>query len=61
VGLRASAAADKGIDLPLEEVQRHAAGAEHDVVELPDRETVAERGARLLAQLDNLPLSGQAG
>src|SRR5688572_7237993 len=56
-----SVALDVGVDLAFEELDRHSARAEHDVVELADREALTEGAARLLAQFDKFQLAQHVG
>src|SRR5688572_9448579 len=51
------AQADERVDTALEHVQRQRSRQQHVVVKVLDVESIAKRGARLLAELDQLELS----
>ena len=56
-GLRLPSTLDPAADLPLEDLERHRALAEDDVVELADVEAWPERVLGVRAQLTDLELS----
>src|SRR5213075_3134729 len=48
---------DISVDLALEELERHRAGAEHRAVEFLRRIALAKRASRPIAQLEDLELA----